>query len=87
MREVVDQCRGNTGKIGSAVYADFGTRKWRQPPQANESAAVNPVTAAMFGAVLLDEPASANLIIGLIAVLAGICITQAGQARISAHAR
>ncbi|MET3581602.1 drug/metabolite transporter (DMT)-like permease [Mesorhizobium robiniae] len=36
------------------------------------SVAVNPVTASIFGAVLLGEPVSANLIIGLMAVLVGI---------------
>lgn len=38
------------------------------------SVAVNPVTAAIFGVALLGEPVSANLIIGLLAVLAGIGI-------------
>jgi len=38
------------------------------------SVAVNPVTAAIFGAALLGEPVSANLIIGLLAVLVGIGI-------------
>jgi drug/metabolite transporter (DMT)-like permease len=36
------------------------------------SVAVNPVTASIFGVVLLGEPVSANLIIGLMAVLVGI---------------
>lgn len=38
------------------------------------SVAVNPVTAAIFGLALLGEPVSANLIVGLVAVLAGIGI-------------
>lgn len=36
------------------------------------SVAVNPVTASIFGVVFLGEPVSANLIIGLMAVLVGI---------------
>ncbi|CCV13168.1 DMT family transporter [Mesorhizobium sp. STM 4661] len=38
------------------------------------SIAVNPVTASIFGVVFLGEQVSANLIVGLIAVLAGIVI-------------
>lgn len=38
------------------------------------SVAVNPVTAAMLGVPLLGEPVSANLILGLLGVLAGIGI-------------
>jgi drug/metabolite transporter (DMT)-like permease len=45
------------------------------------SVAINPVTAAIFGMVLLGEPVSANLIIGLLAVLAGIGIASGTIAR------
>lgn len=38
------------------------------------SIAVNPVTASIFGITLLSEPVSANLIVGLLAVLTGIGI-------------
>lgn len=38
------------------------------------SVAINPVTASIFGVVLLDEPINVNLIIGLLAVLVGIAI-------------
>lgn len=38
------------------------------------SVAVNPVTASIFGVVFLGEQVSAKLIVGLIAVLAGIAI-------------
>lgn len=48
------------------------------------SVAVNPITAAIFGAVLLGERAGPSLVLGLIAVLLGIYITQSGQSRISA---
>jgi drug/metabolite transporter (DMT)-like permease len=51
------------------------------------SVAVNPVTAAIFGSFFLDERASPSLAIGLIAVLIGIYVTQAGQSRISNRAR
>jgi drug/metabolite transporter (DMT)-like permease len=36
--------------------------------------AVNPVTASIFGLVVLDEAISASLIVGLIAVLLGILV-------------
>jgi drug/metabolite transporter (DMT)-like permease len=38
------------------------------------SVAVNPVTASIFGLLLLDEPVSARLAFGLVMVLAGIAI-------------
>jgi len=44
------------------------------------SVAVNPVTASIFGVVFLGEQVSANLLIGLVAVLAGIAIAS-GAAR------
>ena len=45
------------------------------------SVTVNPVTAAIFGGLLLGEPVGPSLAIGLVAVLAGIALTGAGQAR------
>ncbi|MDN5928967.1 MAG: DMT family transporter [Hyphomicrobiales bacterium] len=52
------------------------------------SVAVNPITAAIFGVILLGERAGPSLVLGLIAVLLGIYITQANQSRISAdHAQ
>lgn len=47
------------------------------------SVAVNPITAAIFGSLLLGEPAGPSLVMGLIAVLLGICVTQSGQSRMS----
>ena len=44
------------------------------PTRVAVSVAVNPVTASIFGMVLLGEPVSANLIIGLLAVLLGIAV-------------
>lgn len=38
------------------------------------SVAINPVTAALLGLFLLAEPVSANLVLGLAAVLAGIAV-------------
>ena len=38
------------------------------------SIAVNPVTASLFGILLLGEAVSANLVVGLAAVLAGIAV-------------
>ncbi len=38
------------------------------------SVAVNPVTASLFGVFLLDETVTANLVLGLAAVLVGIAI-------------
>ena len=38
------------------------------------SVAVNPVTASLFGVLLLGEPVSPNLMAGLLVVLAGIGI-------------
>jgi drug/metabolite transporter (DMT)-like permease len=47
------------------------------------SVAVNPITAAVYGSLLLGEQAGPSLVLGLIAVLLGIYITQSGQSRIS----
>jgi drug/metabolite transporter (DMT)-like permease len=48
------------------------------------SVAVNPITAAIFGSVLLGERAGPSLVLGLVCVLLGIYVTQIGQSRISA---
>jgi len=48
------------------------------------SVAVNPITATMFGSVLLGERTGPSLVLGLIAVLLGIYVTQSGQSRVSA---
>lgn len=44
------------------------------PSLVAASVTVNPVTASIFGILLLGETVSANLLIGLVAVLAGIAI-------------
>lgn len=38
------------------------------------SLAVNPITATTFGALLLDEPVGANVLLGLVAVILGIAV-------------
>jgi drug/metabolite transporter (DMT)-like permease len=48
------------------------------------SIAVNPITATIFGSVLLEERAGPGLVLGLVAVLMGIYVTQSGQPRVSA---
>jgi len=45
------------------------------------SVAINPVTAALLAVPLLGEPISANLIVGLIGVVAGIAIASRSGAR------
>jgi drug/metabolite transporter (DMT)-like permease len=53
------------------------------PTQAAVSVTVNPVVASIAGALMLGEAIAPTLVIGLVAVLAGIWIatTQAGKAR------
>jgi drug/metabolite transporter (DMT)-like permease len=46
------------------------------------SVAVNPVTASIFGVVFLGEQVSANLIVGLMAVLAGIGVATGAAERL-----
>jgi drug/metabolite transporter (DMT)-like permease len=57
------------------------------PTRVAISVTVNPVTAAIFGALLLDEPIRWNLVIGVAAVFAGIWIaTTRGRVASSAAA-
>jgi len=44
------------------------------PTRVAISVTINPITAALVGAVLLDEPIRWNLVVGLMAVLLGISI-------------
>jgi drug/metabolite transporter (DMT)-like permease len=44
------------------------------------SVTFNPITASIFGALLLNEPITLNVAIGLIAVIAGIVIASTGRA-------
>ncbi|WP_318013066.1 MULTISPECIES: EamA family transporter [unclassified Mesorhizobium] len=60
---------------GALVFFLWAFALERAPPTlVAVSVAVNPVTASIFGAVFLGEQVNANLIVGLIAVLAGIAI-------------
>ena len=47
------------------------------PTRVAISVTINPITAALVGAVLLDEPIRWNLVVGLMAVLLGISIATA----------
>ena len=49
------------------------------PTRVAISVTVNPIAAALVGAVLLDEPIRWNLVVGLIAVVLGISIATAGS--------
>jgi drug/metabolite transporter (DMT)-like permease len=44
------------------------------PTRVAISVTINPITAALVGAMLLDEPIRWNLVVGLMAVLLGISI-------------
>jgi drug/metabolite transporter (DMT)-like permease len=50
------------------------------PTRVANTMTVNPVAAALLAAVLLDEPITLNLLVGLIAVFAGIWIATTGPA-------
>jgi threonine/homoserine efflux transporter RhtA len=52
------------------------------PTRVAISVTVNPITAALVGAVLLDEPIRWNLIVGLMAVALGIWIATTVSCRI-----
>jgi len=43
------------------------------------SVACNPITASIFGALLLNEPITLNLVVGLIAVIAGIVMASTSK--------
>jgi drug/metabolite transporter (DMT)-like permease len=49
------------------------------PTLVGLSVACNPIVAGIFGALLLNEPITFNLVIGLIAVIAGIAIASTGK--------
>ncbi|PDQ20623.1 EamA family transporter [Mesorhizobium sanjuanii] len=51
------------------------------------SVAVNPVTASIFGVVFLGEQVSANLVVGLTAVIAGIGIASGAVGRFTINVR
>ncbi len=64
------------GLFGSAVtfYLWAFALSRTTPTRVAISVTVNPITAALVGAVLLDEPIRWNVIVGLVAVFVGIWI-------------
>lgn len=51
------------------------------PTQVANTMTVNPIAAAMLAAVLVGEPVTLNLVVGLVAVFAGIWIATSSGAR------
>lgn len=70
---------------GAFVFFLWAYALGRSPPTLVAlSIAVNPVTASLFGILLLGEAVSANLVVGLAAVLAGIAVASGPGKRVSA---
>ncbi|WP_137929837.1 DMT family transporter [Mesorhizobium comanense] len=73
---------------GAFIFFLWAFALRRAPPTlVAVSVAVNPVTASIFGVVFLGEPVSAKLIVGLLAVLAGIAIASGAVLRPGADAQ
>lgn len=69
---------------GALIFFLWAFALGRAPPTlVAVSVAVNPVTASIFGVFVLGEQASANLIVGLMAVLAGIAVASGAGKRFS----
>ena len=67
-------------EIGTLVLCS----SFRSPTLVANTMTVNPIAAGLLAAALLDEPITANLIVGLIAVVAGISIaTISGSSLVS----
>lgn len=70
------------GVVGGALifYLWSFALKHASPTQVTISVTLNPVSAALVGALLLDEPLSWNLGVGIVAVFVGIWVaTMAGR--------
>jgi drug/metabolite transporter (DMT)-like permease len=67
------------GAIGFFLWAYALART--TPTQVAISVTVNPLAASLVGVTLLHEPIGWNLIVGLVAVCAGICIAVTGARR------
>ena len=69
---------------GALIFFLWAYALGRAPPTlVAVSVAVNPVTASLFGRLLLGEALSANLVLGLVAVVAGIVVaTRSGSSGI-----
>ncbi|MDQ0474837.1 DMT family transporter [Labrys wisconsinensis] len=67
---------------GALIFFLWAYAMGRAPPTlVAVSVAVNPVTASLFGVLLLGEPVSPALVLGLVLVLAGIAIASGGRSR------
>ena len=65
------------GVVGGALAFwlwNFGLER-TTPTRVAVTVAVNPIVAAVLGVALLGEPIAATLVVGLVAVLAGIALT------------
>jgi drug/metabolite transporter (DMT)-like permease len=73
------------GVLGSAVifYLWVYALSHTTPTKAAVSITVNPIFAALVGALVIGEPVGIDLIIGLVAVFAGIWIAATDRPRIS----
>ena len=62
------------GACGAALnfYLWVYALKYASPTRVTNTITVSPVSSALLAAVLVDEPIGLNLIVGLVAVLAGI---------------
>jgi drug/metabolite transporter (DMT)-like permease len=52
------------------------------PTRVSNTMTVNPIAASLLAAVIVDEPIGWNLIVGLVAVGAGICLASSGTAEV-----
>jgi drug/metabolite transporter (DMT)-like permease len=52
------------------------------PTRVANTMTVNPIAASLLAAVIVDEPIGWNLIVGLVAVGAGICLASSGTAEV-----
>jgi drug/metabolite transporter (DMT)-like permease len=63
--------------IGGAIsfYSWIWALERISPSRVAVTVSLNPVSAALLGAVLLGEPLTARLLLGLVGVVAGIALT------------
>jgi drug/metabolite transporter (DMT)-like permease len=64
------------GACGAALsfYLWVYALQYASPTRVTNTITVSPVSSALLAAVLVDEPIGSDLIVGLVAVLAGIWI-------------
>ena len=76
------QRHGRTDGAALTFYLWAFALERTTPTRVAISVTVNPITASLFGAVLLDEPLRWNLMVGIAAVFIGIfAATTAGRPR------